>query len=583
MNSVYNHILLQNLKNLPKHGQSKQEKLDAKYKKAFESYLNERALNKQISILEVLQRRTEDMIKSVTVLEARALGLQKSFNLTTDVSREQAIELDKVAIALKINARLSKQYAADMAKFMPGQIKNITANEEYNEELQLTNDFLRNRLGLDAQQAFSIRKIANLQKKSVAEVIRDAEKTNKKLIEEEGYAGGIVDILSEMANLNSDIAIQYGRGIPGQLEKSVIAAKKFGLTLGDLNKTAGAMLDIESATTSAVEYQVFTGKKLEGQKYKNVAAAYNQATIEGDSEKQMDIMIDLIQTQGEHLKTNYKSRETAAKFLNIETSQITDMLSMMEEYDKLGQMNVEVEQLEGESDEDFAKRKAETIEERKGTAKGVDGILDGTDGMTVEQYIKDLSEKRSTQTSIQKVDDTQEIRKAKMSVKANKNAYSSADVVDTANKLMDELAAGLTAEGGIVEFAIGTATIVADILNLADTSGDLVDALKNKDEGFNSETPDINVDQTKNDAFIRVNDTILFDPNDKINTMASTSQGSLDKTTANMAGGSSNNTSNIGQQVATAIAGMSFVVNNSFNGEEIITAMEIIQGNKMNA
>jgi hypothetical protein len=75
----------------------------------------------------------------------------------------------------------------------------------------------------------------------------------------------------------------------------------------------------------------------------------------------------------------------------------------------------------------------------------------------------------------------------------------------------------------------------------------------------------------------------MFDPNDKINIMASTSQGSLDKATANMGGGSSNNTSNIGQQVANAIAGMSFVVNNSFNGEDIITQMEIIQENQMNA
>ena len=356
MNYVYNHILIQDLKNLPKHGQSDAERLDEKYKKAFEAYIDERALNKQISILEVLQSRTEDMIKSVTVLEARALGLQNAFNLTTDTSRKQAIELDKVAIALNINARLSKQYTSDMAKFMPGQIKNITANKEYNKELQLTNDFLRNRLGLDAQQAFSIRKLANLQGKSVTEVIRDAEQINKELIDEEGYAGGIVDILSEMANLNSDIAIQYGRGIPGQLEKSVIAAKKFGLTLGDLNKTAGAMLDIESATTSAVEYQIFTGKKLEGQKYKNVAAAYNQATIEGDSEKQMDIMVDLIKTQGHELKNNFKAREATAKYLGIETSQITDMLSMMEEYNKLGQMNVE--QREGESDEDFETRKA---------------------------------------------------------------------------------------------------------------------------------------------------------------------------------------------------------------------------------
>ena len=134
MNYVYNHILIQDLKNLPKHGQSEAENLNEQYKEAFEAYIDERSLNKQISILEVLQSRTEDLIKSVTVLEARALGLQKAFNLTTDTSRKQAIELDKVAIALKVNARLSKQYTSDMAKFMPGQIKNITANKEYNKE-----------------------------------------------------------------------------------------------------------------------------------------------------------------------------------------------------------------------------------------------------------------------------------------------------------------------------------------------------------------------------------------------------------------------------------------------------------------
>ncbi len=88
---------------------------------------------------------------------------------------------------------------------------------------------------------------------------------------------------------------------------------------------------------------------------------------------------------------------------------------------------------------------------------------------------------------------------------------------------------------------------MADIVNLADTGEDLINSIRDKDTGFDSESPETTAAvTTKDDAFIRVNDTILFDPNDKINIMASTSQGSLDKTTANMAGGSSNDTSNIG-------------------------------------
>ena len=130
MNSVYNHILVQNLKNLPKHGQQNQNALNEEFKEAFGSYLSERVLSKTISLLEVLQGKTEEVIKSVTVLEARSLGVQKAFNLTTDVARKQAIELDKISQNLKINSRLSKQYISDQAKFLPGQIKNINANNK---------------------------------------------------------------------------------------------------------------------------------------------------------------------------------------------------------------------------------------------------------------------------------------------------------------------------------------------------------------------------------------------------------------------------------------------------------------------
>ncbi len=561
MNYVYNHILIQDLKNLPRTGQTSDDIRDA-----FGGSLDQLKLSGQIAILEKLQEKSEAVINSLSVLEFQASGLQKAFNLNVDTSKELALAFDKIGVNLNINTRLSKQYAAEMAKYLPGQIKNINANKEYSRELQVTNDVLQNRLGLDAKQAFSIRKLANLQGKSVAEIIKDAEDINQELIKEQGYAGGLVDILSEIGNLNSDIAIQYGRDVPGSLEKSVISAKKFGVTLNDLYKTGEKMLDVENATNAAVEYQIFTGKKLEGQKYKNIAADYNAATIAGDAEKQMDIILDLVNSQGHELKNNFKAREAVSKMTGIEASKLIDIVALTKEYNK-----IRPEREEGESDDAFKARIKQFEDEKEAVQAKQKAELDA---------IQKIGKERSTQTTVQKLDDEREPKKTEL-VQKEGIGLSSQELVDGGSKLMKIIADGL--KTGVGSLAVKTMKIFGAVEFSKVAITDMAEAMLPL-QGAESEKPNITGEvDTANDAFVRVNDAILFDPNDKINIMASTSQASLDKTTANMAGGSSNNTSNIGQQVATAIAGMQFVVNNSFNGEEIITAMEVIQGNKMNA
>ena len=125
MNSVYNHILLQNLKNLPKTGQSQDE-----IKKAFKGGLDQLELSGQIAILEKLQEKSEAVINSLSVLEFQASGLQKAFNLNVDTSKELALAFDAIGVNLNINTRLSKQYESDLAKYLPGQIKNINNNKE---------------------------------------------------------------------------------------------------------------------------------------------------------------------------------------------------------------------------------------------------------------------------------------------------------------------------------------------------------------------------------------------------------------------------------------------------------------------
>ncbi len=563
MNDVYNYILIQDLKKLPKHGQSRKEVEDA-----FKGASKQLELSSQIAILESFQDVATKVIKSLSVLETQASGVRKAFSLTVDESKELALTLDKVGISQKINTRLAKQYIADLGKSLPGQIKNIAANKQYNTELQVTNDVLRNKLKLDADQTFSIRKLASAQDKSVSQIIINAEKVNKKLIQEEGYAGGLYDILSEIGNLNNEVAIQYGQGIPEQLERSVIAARKFGLSLNDLYSTGKKLLDVEHATTKAVEFQIFSGKRLEGQKYKNIAASYNQATIEGDSAKQMDIILDLVRTQGDVMTgTNFAAKQALAESVGLTVSQLQEIYTRDKEYAKIG--TNAIRKMEGEDEATFQKRKARFEKEQEDEAIAKQAEL---------ETIIAIGKERSKLSTEEKADIPREIEKSQLVAAAGKG-ISSDDMVAGSETLMTTLIDAQTSKPGSIVTKLLQITGAVKFTSAAAQS--IAGALTPFQDP-SKEAPDAPAGNVK-DAFIRVNDAIMFDPNDKINIMASTSQGSLDKATANMAGGSSNNTSNIGQQVANAIAGMSFVVNNSFNGEDIITQMEIIQENQMNA
>ena len=143
---------------------------------------------------------------------------------------------------------------------------------------------------------------------------------------------------------------------------------------------------------------------------------------------------------------------------------------------------------------------------------------------------------------------------------------------------MNTFADAIGEDGGAVSFTIGTATLVADALYIQQSAKDIVDALTKKEAAFESQVPTTLTPAVKADDFILRpgQDPIQFNKGDLIIGGTNLDGGGTSRE-------SSNNRSNIGQQVANAIAGMSFVVNNTFNGEDIITAMEIMQGNKMNA
>ena len=324
------HILIEQLRMLPKHGVPSGN-IVTDIEKALEGVLDKFEVSKQLAVFDALQQKIETISGALLILEMRGEILKDGFNINTDAASKFGWQIDDVGTKLKINTRLAKLYTAEIAQnYLPGQKKVIDLGGKYAKSLLYTNDIMRNKLKLDAKQNVQLRKLARNQNISIEELLYTTNKFGEALGEE--WSGSLIDVLNEISNLSSDIAIQYGRtGIAGNLEKSILLGKRYGLTLQDLYKTGEKMLDVETQTGAAVEYQIYTGKRLEGQKFKNVAASYNQATIEGDSNKQMEIILDLVKTQGTHILNNYKGRQAAAKALGVEESKLVDINAMIQE------------------------------------------------------------------------------------------------------------------------------------------------------------------------------------------------------------------------------------------------------------
>lgn len=532
--------IIHKLRELPKHGLAKKV-FDKDDFKAFEDFLDATNLTKQIDLLNTLTDAIQKAAATISTLEARALGLSDAFNTNIDDAVIYAKAIDKISKNYNVNARLAKQYTSQLNKLLPGQIKNITAAENYNTALTITNDIIRNRLKLDEKQNINIRRFATVSKQTTTDLLIQAEKAAKTI---EGYEGSFVDILREVGEIGGEAAALYGRkGLTPALAQSVIQAKKLGITLDDLYKTGQKMLDVEQQTTAAVEFQIFSGKRLATTKYKNLAAAYNQATIEGDALEQTKILTSLVEEQGDLLLDNFKARQAAASALNMDEQTLYNMITAQRSLNELDNQSLKTD-----------KEKKEEIKKLK----------------KLQTDIAEL-DKRSSQERIQ---DEGEIAKAKVAT-ANIDTPESAEIVSAAKKTETAVVGAITTKTG---------EVVTKLISLAGTTNTLGDILGK----FTSDLLNFGDVYSEEADIKKSNDLILTPtPGPGYGTrVISAPEGTFALNNAdtivagtNLGGGGGNN---IGQQVAAALNGMTLHVTNNFDVDKFMTQVEIIQSNRMN-
>ena len=534
---------LYNLKQLPKTSQIPDlggdpndalEKVKAELQKLQNGYENlvpagvefNLLLEKQIALLQLIEGTTKNAVTRFDILEQRAKGINEAFDISANRSIAFAKSIDQVGKSLNINTRSAKTYVTEINKLIPGLGKLDKGNQGYYKNLLRGNEILRERLNLSADEALAVRRLSNLQNTelipSIGEYINTAAALN-----EEGTTGAFQTFFEEISNTSTDIIAQYSRMLPDALMRTTIDARRLGLTLSDLKTAGDNMLDIQKQTQATYEFQLFTGKALETQEYKNIAAAYNRATIEGDAAEQLKIIESLTKEHGQDLKNNLQAREAAAAMLGIDEGKLLEIVNLQQE----------LSDIENEKEASLTEQQKKNLE-----------ILN-------TQRTADIISRKAAQEESSAV--------------AGSQAQFDVNAVTAPGGIVDQIlkkSSDFVNETEVGKMVVGALTVAGALNFTGDTLKSLKQGLKAADAQTPGKATGGPVAMGKSYMVGELGPE-LFTPS-SAGTITSTSQ------MASAGGGGS-------RAIVEALKGMQFNVINNFDGSAILTSIELAEGNRL--
>jgi hypothetical protein len=104
----------------------------------------------------------------------------------------------------------------------------------------------------------------------------------------------------------------------------------------NLHNAGETLLNIESSIGSEMEYQLLTGKRLLTTDNKSLTNAYRMATIQGNANKQAELMNRFIETQGPMLEKNLYARKKAAELMGVDESVLARSIQKQKLLTELG-------------------------------------------------------------------------------------------------------------------------------------------------------------------------------------------------------------------------------------------------------
>lgn len=298
-------------------------------------------LGKVIGIQETFATQINLLIKNITFLEEKNKKLNESYGISSVTAQKYAKQLRTLAISTEVGSDKFIQYAVDLKNMTNGFLFASKEMTKFGKNLLLTQQFLQNNLKVSAAAAEGYEYYASTVADSGAEAATIHEQLSQVLAGKTGLdALEIQKTLTEdIGTLTADMQMQYSR-IPGSLELAVLKSKALGASLENLNSAGENLLNIEQSIGSELEYQLLSGKRLLTQDGKSLTNAYRMATIQGDANKQAELMDQFLKDQGPILEKNMFARKKAAELMGVDEATMARMLQKQKIMSELGVENL---------------------------------------------------------------------------------------------------------------------------------------------------------------------------------------------------------------------------------------------------
>jgi hypothetical protein len=152
-------------------------------------------------------------------------------------------------------------------------------------------------------------------------------------------------LLQSISKLSAGILVKF-QGNPKALADAVVQAKKFGLTLEQVDKTGESLLNFETSIENELKAELITGKQLNLERARAAALTGDQATL-------MQEVASQAGTLAEFQDMNVVAQKSLAEAFGMSSDEMADMLMKQEAINKYGSA---AEELNAQQLKDFEKQ-----------------------------------------------------------------------------------------------------------------------------------------------------------------------------------------------------------------------------------
>ena len=297
------------------------------------------------------------IVKAVLAIDTQVTNLSRSLGFSYESAKGIRKEMESFAKG----ANDGFTTVAKLAKAQADLTEQLGIAVDFGNEERQQFSKLTEIVGLSASEAGKLANFSAAAGASTSDYVKDvraaafaSQQANKIHISDK-------QLLQSISSLSAGILVKFQNN-PKALADAVVQAKKFGLTLEQINKTGDSLLNWESSIESELKAELITGKQLNLERARAAALTGDQATL-------MQEVASQAGTLAEFEDMNVLAQRSLAEAFGMSSDEMADMLMKQEAINKYGSAAEELnaQQLkdfekQGGSLEDYLTKQAEQVD-----------------------------------------------------------------------------------------------------------------------------------------------------------------------------------------------------------------------------